>query len=98
MHKATLIEGDLMTGNYDGTLQKDRSQKDIDDDRDGIAVVRLFEQFTSYRAKSSTTRTMGKYIALSKRVKRFFEGMSAASMDETVANRFSEALNDPDRV
>ena len=94
MNKATLIEGDLITGNYDDTLRKYKAQKDIEDDRDGIAIVKLFEQFTSYRAKSSTVRTMGKYAALSKRVNRFFQGMSVTSIDEAVADRFSEALND----
>lgn len=92
--KASLIDADLVTGNFDRTLAKYQSDTTREKAlNSSLTTVKLFEQFTAYRAKGATARSMVKYAALSKRVIRFFEVMPVGLVDEPTADRFRESMN-----
>ena len=92
--KAALIEGDLITGNFDPSLNKYKPQSESIEEIKGTPVIELFEQFSAYRSKGITSGRTGKYKSVAKRVRGFFEGTVANAVDEPMADRFREAMGD----
>jgi integrase len=91
--KASLIEGDLATGNFDPTLKKYRSEE-INNRQlgSGVTVFSLFKQFYQQRAKHFTGSTHERYESVLKKLAAFFGGDAAAAVDEARADCFRESL------
>ena len=87
--KATIIELDIASGNFDLTLKK---YKPHTQNSEGLSVVSLFELFMEYKAKRLLPRSLDKYDATLKYLERYFENRVAAAIDEKAAEQFMEWL------
>jgi integrase len=84
--KAKIIEGDLVTGNFDPTRTKYKTahqQRAAD-----ISVAELFQRFTDYKRKKLQGRPMDKFTSLKKPIAEFFGNKTAATVDEEMADSF----------
>lgn len=81
--RAAKVQTDLLTGNYDPTLRKYRSEKAA-----AIEVVELFQQFKAYKAKALEARSLDKYKSLEKPISDFFGTRSAGSVGDAMADDF----------
>jgi integrase len=59
--KASLIEADLVTGNFDPTLEKYKGETADRTADNGVTVVDLFRQFYDHRAKKLSGNTHQRY-------------------------------------
>ncbi len=85
--KATTIEGDIATGNFDRTLAKYRPTKQVA--VASISITELIERFTSHKAKTVLKRTLSKFKALHTPMDEFFgSGKPASSITEDAADDF----------
>jgi integrase len=84
--KAKIIEGDLVTSNFDPTLAKYKPE--LAHQAATIKVPDLLEKFIQYKQKVLFSRSLDKYKALKKPLTEFFEGRSAASINEDKADEF----------
>jgi integrase len=91
--KATIIEADLMTGNFDPTLKKYRGDEVARHSKNSITVVELFNQIFQHRSKGFTGNTHERYNSVSKRLRAFFNDRPAVSVNEEEADRFRESMN-----
>jgi integrase len=82
---ARIIEGDMVTGNFDPTLAKYQHQPQA---ATSITVTALFEQFTTYKRKGLDGASLAKYKALNQPVNAFFAGQVAGAVDDDRANNF----------
>jgi integrase len=82
---ARIIEGDMVTGNFDPTLAKYQHQPQT---ATTISVTALFERFTAYKVKGLDVPSLAKYKALNKPVNAFFAGQAAGSVDDERADKF----------
>jgi integrase len=83
--KARVIEGDLVTGNFDQSLTKYRhAAQEIT----SISVVDLLAKFTAYKKKALDDRSLDKFKALNKPVVAFFGERTAVSVDDDFADKF----------
>ncbi|HEY9617695.1 MAG TPA: hypothetical protein V6C64_12675 [Microcoleaceae cyanobacterium] len=84
---AAIIEGDLITGNFDPSLNKYKS-----DDRraDRMPTYQLLEQFTAQRPLDELT--LDKYKVLTTRLQAFFKERWASTIDPTDAQQFTLKL------
>jgi integrase len=80
--KARIIEGDMVTGNFDPSLVKYRhSPQDIT----SISVVDLLAKFTDYKRKRLYDRSLDKFKALKAPVQAFFRDKAASSVNDDLA-------------
>jgi integrase len=82
---ARIIEGDMVTGNFDPTLAKYQHQPQV---ATTITVTALFERFTAYKVKGLDAPSLAKYKALNKPVNAFFANQVAGSVDDDRADKF----------
>jgi integrase len=87
--KAKLIERDILTEQFDPTLEKYRLQVD---NESLIAVVVLFEQFIEFKQKQVDSRTLQKYWGLLTHLKQFFRQKKALHVSEDDAISFRDWL------
>jgi len=83
--KARIIEGDMVTGNFDPSLVKySHSAQEITN----ISVVDLLAKFTEYKRKRLYDRSLDKFKALKAPVQEFFGDKPAANVDDDLADKF----------
>jgi integrase len=82
---ARIIEGDMVTGNFDPTLGKYQHQTQT---ATSVTVTALFERFTAYKQKGLNGASLAKYKALNQPVNAFFEGQAAGNVDDDRADKF----------
>jgi integrase len=82
---ARIIEGDMVTGNFDPSLAKYRHQPQ---DVQSISVTALFEKFTAYKKKALYDRSLDKLKALKAPLKEFFGDKAAAAVGDDTADAF----------
>ncbi|MEG4231002.1 phage integrase SAM-like domain-containing protein [Microcoleus sp. Pol11C3] len=85
--KASQIELDMASGNFDPSLTKYKPQK-----QESISVSDLFDQFIEYKRRKIEPATFAKYLSLEKHVSAFFKNKSTISVSETVAEKFRDWL------
>lgn len=84
--RAKLIEGDLVTGNFDPTLAKYRPER-----QNQISAVSLFEKFMERRSRQISKRSLEKYKALLNKL-NYFGNKPAISVNEKNAEEFIQKL------
>ena len=91
--KATTIELDIASGNFDPTLKKYKPHtKSIT----GLSVVAFFEQFVESKAKVLLPRSLEKYRATLNYLTSFFNNKAAVLIDVKEAEKFTEWLTSQD--
>ncbi len=85
--KASQIELDMASGNFDPSLTKYKPQK-----QESISVSELFDQFVEYKRRSISSGGLNKYLALQKHVSVFFKNKTAISVSESFAEKFRDWL------
>jgi integrase len=83
--KARVIEGDMVTGNFDPSLAKYRHQPQ---EVASMSVAELLNRFIDYKQKALYDRSLDKFRALRQPTQAFFGNKLAASIDEALADRF----------
>jgi integrase len=68
--KASFIQNDMGSENYDPTLKKYKTERQIE--RDRLTIVELFQRFTEYKAKGAAPKTLEKYRATLKTYRSIF--------------------------
>jgi integrase len=91
--KASVIEADLATSNFDPTLNKYRDEVDR---HDRIPVWKVFHRFVEHKAKRLDKRTLDKYQAVQGRIKNYFGEKDASSIKERDAEGFRRSLSELD--
>lgn len=89
--KARQIEADLVSGNFDHTLNKYKLQKPGAPEVEALTVVEVFDKFIEHKSKRVEERTLEKYYALAKLISAHFKRRSL-SITERDAERFREFL------
>jgi len=87
--KATTIELDIASGNFDASLKKYKPQTQ---NISSITVVTLFEQFVTSKEKSLLPRSLEKYWATLKYLDLFFNSKAANLVDIKETEKFTEWL------
>ncbi len=92
--KASQIELDIASGNFDSTLEKYRPPKVTPKKSEATDVVGLFEKFTEVQAKAKKLEdgSLRRYSAVLSNLKRFFPVQPADRVDSTLAENFLEDL------
>lgn len=92
--KAAAIEADLITGNFDPSLEKYRSESipQLLEDN-GLKITALFGRFSEARHRHLTGHTPEKYQTMARKLAGFFGEANAASVDEAKAWQFRESLS-----
>jgi integrase len=85
--KASQIELDMASGNFDPSLVKYKPQK-----QESISVSDLFDQFIEYKRRKIEPATLAKYLGLQKHVSVFFKNKTCVSVSESVAEKFRDWL------
>ena len=85
--KASQIELDMASGNFDPSLTKYKPQK-----QESISVSDLFDQFVEYKRRKIESATLAKYLGLQKHVSVFFKNKTAISVSESLAEKFRHWL------
>ena len=85
--KASQIELDMASGNFDPSLVKYKPQK-----QESISVSKLFDQFVEYKRRSISIGGLNKYLALQKHVSVFFNNKTTISVSESFAEKFRDWL------
>jgi integrase len=85
--KASQIELDMASGNFDPSLTKYKPQK-----QESISVSDLFDQFVEYKRRKIEPATLAKYLGLQKHVSVFFNNKTTISVSESVAENFRHWL------
>ncbi|MEG4084046.1 tyrosine-type recombinase/integrase [Microcoleus sp. POL10_C6] len=85
--KASQIELDIASGNFDPSLAKYKPQK-----QESISVSELFDQFVEYKRRKIEADTFAKYTAFQKHVSVFFKSKTTISVSESVAENFRDWL------
>jgi integrase len=89
--RAKVIEGDMVTGNFDPTLRKYKAQRlQVSD---SITVEELFDRFIEYKAKRLEAPSMEKYTTLKKPLSAFFREKAAATVTDDLADDFRHYLS-----
>ena len=87
--KATIIELDIASGNFDATLKK---YKPHTQNGQVLSITNLFEHFVEYKTKRILSRSLEKYYATLGYLERYFENQTVAAIDEKAAERFTDWL------
>lgn len=85
--KASEIEADLITGNYDPTLVKYRGECGPTKSTSSLTVVKLFERYADLKIKGRGAGTREKYQAVLSRLRSHF-GDAGANVDVDSAELF----------
>lgn len=85
--KASVIEGDLVTGNFDQTLAKYRPRLP-EEPKLPVTVQTLLQRFAEYKHRSLSHTSLSKFKALQKPTEDFFGSKSASAIDEDCADQF----------
>jgi len=88
--KALTIQNDLISGNFDETLQKYKLPQAAQPDR--ISVVAVFKNFMEFKAKNLDPDTMINYRALLTHLTTYFKEKQFAAVTEVEANLFRDYL------
>ena len=89
--KARVIEGDMVTGNFDESLDKYRPAPAIV--KAEVTVTVLFERFQTHKKKTLYSQSIAKYRALHKPLLAFFKTKAAALVDLETAEKFRDYLS-----
>lgn len=89
--KASQIQLDLISGNFDPTLKKYKPCTSTQIAQIGVAT--LFAKFCEYKAKSVSDKTMEKYRATLGYITRFFESDWVSEVDVDKAEKFADWLS-----
>ena len=92
--KATQIELDIASGNFDPTLRKYKPPKAAASKSAAIQVAELFQQFmeAQTKAKGLQVGSLCRYTATLRHLEKFFANWSADTVDESAAEAFVEYL------
>ncbi|MDX2244568.1 MAG: tyrosine-type recombinase/integrase [Leptolyngbyaceae cyanobacterium bins.302] len=87
--KALQIQKDVEAGHFDDSLAryKPERQKNIEQE-DKLSAIALFRDFSDYKAKGVTPKTMEKYRATLNYVEQFFQGVTAQAVTEEEVEAF----------
>lgn len=85
--RAKIIEGDLVTGNFDPTLAKYRPER-----QNQISVTELFERFIESKRQQLDPRTLEKYQGLLNRLRDYFGEKAATVIGDTESEKFQRHL------
>jgi integrase len=88
--RANQIEADLVTGNFDTTLQKYKGKAADAPDVCGLTAVELFDRFTKQRGVDA--RTLEKYAAIRSKLFGYFNGRNA-DIGSEAADEFRQWLD-----
>lgn len=88
--KATQIELDILSGNFDSTLKRYKTG----DNSSSITVGVLFEQFTQYKSAFVDSRTLEKYRACLGYISDFLGERKACEVSEKLVIAFSQWLQE----
>jgi integrase len=83
--KAKLIETDVLTGNFDPSLDKYKPETQR---KSSILVPDLMDSFLKQKAKQVSKRTMEKCRAFGTHPQRFFKNKAAVEVEEPQADKF----------
>ncbi len=87
--KAQQIELDIISGNFDPSLDKYRPEKLSRDDKSTVlTVTELFNNFIEYKARDVSPKTLEKYRATYKYLLKYFPHRAFDSFDEEAAEDF----------
>lgn len=87
--KATAIELDIASGNFDSTLKKYKPQIL---NPQGIGIVKMFGLFMAHKAKSILPRSLEKYQATQGYLEKFFEKRAVLAVNEKMSDKFTDWL------
>ena len=85
--KASQIELDMASGNFDPSLVKYKPQK-----QESISVSDLFDRFVEYKRHKIDPDTFVKYTAFEKHRNVFFQNKTSVSVSGSVAEKFRDWL------
>jgi integrase len=86
--KATIIQADLMTSNFDVTMRKYRGEDSDRAEASEITVAGMFAGFFDQRAKNFTEQTRAGYKLITKKIDAFYGVATVASVDQASAEQF----------
>jgi integrase len=92
--KASIIEADLATDNFDLSLVKYKGETGDRQEENGVTAASLFNNFFKQRAKKFTGTTHERYQSLGRKVSAFFGVTLASAVDEGKAEGFRESMGD----
>ncbi|GEM_PF-930860 len=89
--KAQQIELDILSGNFDPTLEKYRPEKlpKKEKESDSLTVPKLFSRFMEHKAKEVSPKTMEKYQATYRYLSEFFPNKPIDLLEEATAEDFT---------
>jgi integrase len=87
--KAKVIEGDMVTGNFDDSLAKYRPVSNTVSD---VTVIELFQKFQAHKTKKLYSQSLAKYKALHKPLTAFFKNRAAVKVDVSLAEKFCDFI------
>lgn len=70
---ALQIQGDCVTGNFDDSLKKYKSQPEIEVKPYAIPVIKLVEQYLEYKQQQIESETLDKYRSFLSRIRQYFK-------------------------
>jgi integrase len=88
--KARQIELDMASGNFDATLKKYKTDRQLQ--RSQLKTVELFEKFMQEKAKSVYQRSLEKYKATLGYLRQYFKEKQADAISVALAEQFLEWL------
>ncbi|MBD2168079.1 tyrosine-type recombinase/integrase [Calothrix membranacea FACHB-236] len=92
--KATQIELDIASGNFDASLNKYRpASHKINTGIADITVVELFQKFKEYKAKSLYSRSQEKYNTALRNLEEFFGNKLVSNIKINEVETFAELLS-----
>ena len=89
--KALAIHMDLVSGNFDKSLDKYREEGDR---RDQKAITDILQEFTNYKASRSDPRTLEKYVALKNYLSQHFGNTRIYQLNNDTAEKFTNWMLD----
>jgi integrase len=90
--KATTIQDDIDTGNFDTTKRKYEVGSAQRLPENSLSASHLFGRYTASRLKGLSTPAKQKYNAVGRKINKFFEERSA-NIDAAAAEHFADALS-----
>jgi integrase len=82
---ALMIEGDIVTGNFDTTVEKYKAPTT---QGTGISVIEMYQDFKAYRSKFLYDQSLDRYKALEKYLQQFFGDKKAQDVGEDLVEEF----------
>ncbi|MEO1148075.1 MAG: DUF3596 domain-containing protein, partial [Cyanobacteria bacterium J06638_22] len=87
--KAGVIYGDVLSGNFDPTLEKYKPQAE---QTDQLTVVELFQRWIDFKASSLEVRSLEKFTGFQNHLAEYFKKRSPEVVSEEEAIRFRDWL------